>query len=184
MSSEDNQIKKNHVDALKDIIIESVAQDVLILTDNVEKLKEGITDLQALFSQIETSAIGHYDNLSKNVIELLDEQEKALAKIAEERTNQVKLNVADNIEKILNKKFDEYQVKINEALANFDKVNKQAVDELGKNWTEANDAIKTFKNTEQKPVVAANKNVGAKLVYAAIGLQLVTLAAVAVSFIF
>lgn len=167
---------------LKDLVISHVAKDVLMLTESVDDLKEKTVEIKAVLEQVESSSEGYFDNLAKKLIELLTEMEGELAKVAEARTNQITMTVSDNVENILNKKFTAYQGSIDQALSSFNTMNVKAVDQLSSDWQAASQAIKSFENTE--PNTATNKNSGGKLVFVAIGLQVVTLVAVAASFIF
>ncbi len=167
---------------LKDLVISHVAKDVLMLTENVDDLKEKTVEITALLKQVNESSEGYFDNLAKKLVELLAEMEGELAKVAEARVNQITMTVSDNVEALLNKKFQAYQETIDKALASFNEVNGLAIDKLKSDWMTASEAINTLGNTD--PKAAANKNTSGKLVVVAIVLQVITLGAVAASVIF
>lgn len=167
---------------LKDLVISHVAKDVLMLTENVDDLKEKTVEITALLKQVNESSEGYFDNLAKKLVELLAEMESELAKVAEARVNQITMTVSDNVEKLLNEKFQTYQKTVDKGLESFNEVNGLAIDKLKSEWKTASKTINTLGNAD--PKAAANKYAGGKLVIVAIALQTVTLAAVAASFVF
>lgn len=167
---------------LKDLVISHVAKDVLMLTDNVDDLKEKTVEITALLKQVNESSEGYFDNLAKKLVELLGEMEGELAKVAEARVNQITMTVSDNVEALLNKKFQAYQETIDKGLESFNEVNGRAIGKLKDDWMTASEAINNLGSSDNK--VPANKIAGGKLVIVAIVLQVVTLGAVAASFIF
>lgn len=158
---------------LKDLVISHVAKDVLMLTENVDDLKEKTGEISALLKQIHDSSEGYFDNLSKKLIDLLVEMEGQLAKVAEARTSQITMTVSDNVEKLLNDKFKNYHETIDKALADFGEVNKQAVSSLNSEFNSASEAINGFKQNDSK-----KPSSGGKLIVATIVLQLAVLAVV------
>lgn len=158
---------------LKDLVISHVAKDVLILTENVDDLKEKTGEISALLNQIHESSEGYFDNQSKKLIDLLVEMESQLAKVAEARTTQITMTVSDNVEKLLNDKFKNYQETIDKALADFGEVNKKAVSSLNSEFNSASEAINGFKQSDSKKPSSCGK-----LIIATIVLQLAVLAVV------
>lgn len=167
---------------LKDIIISHVAKDVLLLTENVDSLKELVGDTKNVLEQVSNSSDGYFDNLSKKVIDLLVEMESELRKTGEARVNQISLNISDNIEKILIESFKEYKEESDKAISSFNDVNKKALDSLNDSFNAASVSLNSLKEkTLEQP---ANPKTSGKLVLAVLGLQVFTLAALAASFVF
>lgn len=166
---------------LKDIIIAHVAKDVLLLTENVDSLKELVADTKNVLEQVSSSSDGYFDNLSKKVIDLLVEMESELRKTGEARVSQISLNISDNVEKILLSNFKNYRSEIDAALTDLRAVNNKAIDSLKDSYNEASQSLVNLKNKTEEP--AAKIKTSGKLMAVVLGLQIVTLAALAASFI-
>lgn len=167
---------------LKDLVISHVAKDVLMLTENVDDLKTKTVEISALLKQLNDDSGNYFDNLAKKLIELLVDMESELAKVADARINQITMTVSDNVENLLNKKFQAYQETIDKGLESFNEVNGLAIGKLKSDWKTASEAINTLGSADNKS--AANKIASGKLIAVAVALQVATLVAVAASFIF
>lgn len=139
------------VERLKSVIIEHVAKDVLILTDNVEKLTEQLSQVGNMLKLLEQNTEKQFDVAAKQIMEFLVAQEKHLAEIADARTKQISLTVSDNVEKILHGKFDTYQKSVDSALEKFQSANVAAVQNLHKSYNEAEARINEAGRSPEKP---------------------------------
>lgn len=172
------------VERLKSIIIEHVAKDVLLLHGEVEKLNDQLKETKDIVKQINSDANGYFDNMAAKVIELIENQEAHLQKIAEQRTAQVEMNISDRVEKILNDKFNAYTeqaekahnelVEITDGLnQRLEKANTAAIDNLKAHYMEAKNAIDGMASQETQ-AKARDINVKvAALHSAAVGLALI-----------
>lgn len=138
------------VEKLKSVIIEHVAKDVLILTDSVDKLGEQLQQIGNLMTLLEGNTEKQFDVASKQILDFLVEQEKHLAEIADSRTKQISLTVSDNVEKILNLKFERYQQTVDTALEKFERANIAAVDSLNNSYRETEAQIKNTVSPNSK----------------------------------
>lgn len=131
------------VERLKSVIIEHVAKDVLILTENVDKLSEQLGQVGNMLKLLESNTENQFDLAAKQITAFLVEQEKHLAEIADSRTKQISMTVSDNVEKILNTKFENYQHAVDKALDKFESANVAAVDSLNASYKETEAKIKS-----------------------------------------
>lgn len=141
------------VNKLKDIIIASVAKDVLLLIDNVSDVKESVEEIKNLQQLIKESAGSYFDELADKLLSLVSNMEKELSSLGEARTNQISLNVSDNINKILIDSFSEYKKEINEALENFNKVNDKALESLNNSYHETSSAMAKLSSNNKKSLL-------------------------------
>jgi len=133
----------NEIERIKSVIIEHVAKDVLMLTEKVETLNEQLDQVSNMLKMLEDNTEKQFDLTAKKIIDLLIEQEKYLADIADARTKQISLTVSDNVEKILNGKFENYQQVVDKALDKFKTANIAAVESLNSAYMDTENKIKT-----------------------------------------
>jgi len=131
------------VEKLKSVIIEHVAKDVLILTEKVDTLNEQLTQVGNMLKMLEGNTEKQFDLAAKKIIDLLVEQEKYLADTADARIKQISLTVSDNVEKILNGKFENYQQSVDKALDKFKTANVAAVESLNSAYMDTETKIKS-----------------------------------------
>jgi len=152
----------HEIERLKSVIIEHVAKDVLLLTDNVEKLNTQLELTGNLLKLLESNTEKQFDLASKQILDFLVEQEKHLANIADSRTKQISLTISDNVEKILIEKFETYQQLVSKALEKFNTANVAAVESLNSSYNN------TEKKMKEKLLSNPNKNKTEKILMAAI----------------
>lgn len=138
------------VEKLKDLIIEQVAQDVLILSDNVNKLNGELKETQAMVTLLNQSVSDNFDLAAKQITDFLVEQEKHLAEQATDRTKQITMNISDGVEKILQEKFNNYTKTVEEALTKFGQLNEEAVKSLHDNYLETQEQFKAVNESKPK----------------------------------
>jgi hypothetical protein len=172
----------NEVERLKSVIIEHVAKDVLILTENVDKLSEQVVQISNMLKLLEGNTEQQFDLAAKKITDFLVAQEKHLADIADARTKQISLTVSDNVEKILHGKFETYQQTVDKALDKFERANVAAVESLNSSYNETQAKIKEAglsgnqsENKSHKYLTAATLALSAVVVAGIISLAVVKL---------
>lgn len=144
------------VEKLKSVIIEHVAKDVLILTETVDALNEQLVQTSNMLKLLEGNTEKQFDLAAKQITDFLVAQEKHLADIADARTKQISLTVSDNIEKILNAKFETYSQTVDNALDKFERANVAAVESLNVSYKNTAAKIKASGQFDSQNVNKAN----------------------------
>lgn len=148
--------------ALKDAIIAEVARDVLLIKDEV-------TELRSLVTQLKESLPALFDLLKAGTIETLEEINKGILEAGGERIDYVRGQLSVFLEQALTNGLDGHSKRINGVIEQLEKQSNVAARNLRNHYDEVAAGMEAVRDRQQKSSIST----GLKVTIAAVTLAMV-----------